>query len=207
MEERKGKRKDESSGSQDQVVMNEENDYAECFWSDSLAAVEVALDMPETKRGKQGMVEDLGAFMVSQLRRRAVEVSERYLDESELAQMRQAKQIEVKKFIGAEALEVLPEHLQPPKSEAMRMRWVLTWKRSSGEKSAKARCVILGYLDPQYVFRQSAAPTMSRTTRQLLLSGQCFGFQGVQGRCVWRLSPRKGLQGDSLCDTNRGNLQ
>ena len=87
MEERKGKRKDESSGSQDQVVMNEENDYAECFWSDSLAAVEVALDMPETKRGKQGMVEDLGAFMVSQLRRRAVEVSERYLDESELAQM------------------------------------------------------------------------------------------------------------------------
>ena len=182
MEERKGKRKDEFSGSQDQVVMNEENDYAECFWSDSLAAVEVALDMPETKRGKQGMVEDLGAFMVSQLRRRAVEVRERYLDESELAQMREAKQIEVKKFIGAEALDVLPEHLQPPKSEAMRMRWVLTWKRSSGEKSAKARCVILGYLDPQYAFRQTAAPTMSRTTRQLLLClASALGFKVCKG--------------------------
>ena len=60
--------------------------------------------MPETKRGKVGMVSDLGAFMVSQLKRRAVEVSERHLDEAERKLMQEAKQVEVKKFIGAEAL-------------------------------------------------------------------------------------------------------
>eukprot|EP00435_Cladocopium_sp_Y103_P053704 s442_g17.t1 len=183
IEARKAKRKQEEEENKQTEKMSEENDYAECFWSDGLAAVEVAFTVPDTKRGKVGMVSDLGAFMVSQLKRRAVEVSERHLDEDELRQMQEAKQIEVKKFIGAEALEVLPSHLQPPKSEAMRMRWVLTWKRSeSGERSAKARCVILGYLDPNYAFRQTAAPTMSRTTRQLLLClSSALGFKVHKG--------------------------
>ena len=52
------------------------------------------------------------------------------------------------------------------------MRWVLTWKRDelSSERKAKARCVILGYLDPMYEHRQVASPTMSRSSRQLFLA-------------------------------------
>ena len=163
--------------------VNLDDDYAECFWAEETAAVELSFEVPETNRGRKFMCEHFESFMVSQLRRRAVEVSEKHLTEDELEQMKQAKQVEVKKFIGAEALEVLPKHLQPKEQDSMKMRWVLTWKRSdSGEKTAKARCVILGYLDPEYAFRQTAAPTMSRTTRQILLAlSSALGFQICKG--------------------------
>ena len=142
------------------------------FWVESNnPAVEISFEVPTSYRGKKQFCENLESFLVSNLRRRAVEVSERSLDEEELKQMREAKQSEVKKFIGAEALEVLPKHLQPCRSLAMRMRWILTWKRDENDqRKAKARCVVLGYMDPKYAERQVAAPTMSRTTRQLLLA-------------------------------------
>ena len=183
IDERERKRKQLDEQDVNKETEDDDELYAECFWGDELAAVEIAFETPETKRGKVGMVKDLGAFMVSQLKRRAVEVSEKHLDEEERRLMNEAKQVEVKKFIAAEALEVLPSHLQPSRSDAMRMRWVLTWKRSdSGERTAKARCVILGYLDPNYAFRQTAAPTMSRTTRQLLLClSSALGFKVHKG--------------------------
>ena len=144
--------------------------YAECFWSTDTAAVEIEVPIPETKRGKAYMFGSFESYLTTHLRRRAVEVSERTLDDEELAQMKDAKNEEVKKFLGAEALKVLPPHLQPNKSVAMRMRWILTWKREeTGDRKAKARCVILGYQDPHYENRQTMAPTMSRTSRQLLL--------------------------------------
>ena len=63
------------------------------------------------------------------------------MSEQELTQMREAKNEEVKKFLGAEALKILPPHWQPDRAVAMRMRWVLTWKRGEdGSKSAKAVC-------------------------------------------------------------------
>ena len=47
---------------------------------------------------------------------------------------------------------------------------VLTWKMGDdGTRPPKARCVVLGYQDPHYESRQTMAPTMSRTTRQVLL--------------------------------------
>ena len=110
------------------------------------------------------------SFLSSQLRRRGVEVSERNMDDEELKLMQTAKQEEVKKFIGADALKCLPPHLQPSKQVAMKMRWVLTWKKGDdGTRSPKARCLVLGYQDPHYESRQTMAPTMSRTTRQVLL--------------------------------------
>lgn len=129
------------------------------------------------------MFQNFESFVATQLKRRAVEVSERNMSEQELTQMREAKNEEVKKFLGAEALKVLPPHLQPDRAVAMRMRWVLTWKRGEdGSKSAKARCVILGYQDPCYESRQTMAPTMSRTTRQILLViAASLGFRVAKG--------------------------
>ena len=157
--------------------------YAECFWSKPEAAVEVEISIPETKRGRKHMVENFQSFLVSQLKRRAVEVSERHMNEDELEQMKKAKNEEVKKFIGADALMALPPHLQPNRSVAMKMRWVLTWKKSEeGEKSAKARCVVLGYQDPNYEHRQTMAPTMSRSTRQIMLAlSASLGFRVAKG--------------------------
>ena len=52
----------------------------------------------------------------------------------------------------------------------------------SGERKAKARCVILGYQDPQYELRAATSPTMSRTRRQIFLQ-RCTnqGFKVYKG--------------------------
>ena len=82
----------------------------------------------------------------------------------------EAKQIEVKNFVASKAFQNLPPHLRPSKDQAMRMRWVLTWKLlDDGSRKPKARAVILGYLDPGYAERPTAAPISTRTTRQLFL--------------------------------------
>ena len=80
--------------------------------------------------------------------------------------------------------------MQPNKSQILKMRWILTWKlddnpgdqeplkRDSGGNplKPKARAVVLGYMDPQYEFRPSASPTMSRSTRQMFLQ-KCADHQ------------------------------
>ena len=147
-----------------------QDSYAECFWGSSQAAVEIGIEVPDSKRGRLYMTNHFQSFLSAQLRRKGVEVSERHMSDDEREQMRIAKGTEVKKFLAADALKALPPHLQPSRGVAMKMRWVLTWKREeSGERKAKARCVVLGYQDPCYAERQTMAPTMSRSTRQILL--------------------------------------
>ena len=92
--------------------------------------MEVEIPLPGFTGGKRHMVNNFQSFILSrQLRRRGIEVSERNMDDEELKLMQTAKQEEVKKFIGADALKCLPPHLQPSKQVAMKMRWVLTWKK------------------------------------------------------------------------------
>ena len=111
--------------------------------------MEVEIPIPTSRRSVKHMTENFESFLVSNLKRRAVEVSERHMTDEELELMKQG----------------------PNRDVAMRMRWVLTWKRDdSGNRAAKARCVVLGYQDPHYEHRQTMAPTMSRTTRHILLS-------------------------------------
>lgn len=188
-----------------------QDSYAECFWGQTGAAVELSFEVPETKRGKQNFVENLSSFLASNLKRRTVEVSERNMNEEELHRMRDAKQEEIRKFLSAEALQVLPKHLQPDKQTAMKMRWVLTWKRdeTTGDRKAKARCVILGYMDPQYAHRQVAAPTMSRTTRQLFLAiSASLGFRVEKGDVSGAFLQGRSYKGeafviptDDMCDS------
>ena len=114
----------------EELQEGEQDHYAECFWSSASAAVEVEIPLPGSTRGKRHMVNNFQSFILSsQLRRRGIEVSERNMDDEELKLMQTAKQEDVKKFIGADALKCLPPHLQPSKQVAMKMRWVLTWKK------------------------------------------------------------------------------
>ena len=149
-----------------------ETEEARAFWATECPAVSIEVPLPSSKRGKKHFIHDLESYVASALRKRSVEVSERHLTTEEREQFRSAKGEEVKKFIAAQALEALPKHLQPDRQTAMKMRWVLTWKRDEiqGTTTAKARCVILGFLDPMYEHRQVAAPTMGRTSRQMFLT-------------------------------------
>ena len=172
------------------VVFPEEDSS---FWKDSNAAVTFSLELPQvdTKRGKE-WVRDLGCYFVKQLRRNAVEVSEKRLTEAGRAAFQGAKQEEVKNFVVAKAFQKLPKHLQPSKDQILKMRWLLdedpkdtppVKRDATGNPlKAKARAVVLGYMDPQYEHRPTSSPTMARTTRQVFLQ-QCanHGFEVEKG--------------------------
>ncbi|CAE7779652.1 RE1 [Symbiodinium sp. CCMP2456] len=140
------------------------------YWNDEAAAVAVEIDTPDSKRGKAQLLSDMSGYFISSMKRRAVEVSEKRLSPEEKAQFREAKNVEVRNFVAAKAFECLPEHLQPSREQAIGMRWILTWKvKDSGERKAKARAVLLGYQDPSYEHRSTAAPVMTRQSRQFQL--------------------------------------
>ena len=140
------------------------------FWMQDSAAVQMELEVPDTVRGRQQMCRNLEGFFVGALKRKAVEVNERRLTNEEKLQFKEAKGIEVKNFIAAEAFKCLPSHLQASPDQAVGMRWILTWKtREDGTKKAKARAVLLGYQDPSYEHRATTSPVMTRQTRQMFL--------------------------------------
>ena len=155
---------------QDQIPESAWFSGEQVFWANDRACVELSIEVPESQRGLRQMVDNLECYLASALRRRAVEVSERHLNDQEKQEFREAKQIEVKNFLAARAFEALPDHLKPDRATALGMRWCLTWKTlDAGGVKAKARAVLLGYQDPCYEHRATAAPVMSRQSRQMLL--------------------------------------
>ena len=134
-----------------------------------------------------------GSLFTGALKRRAVEVSEKRLTPDELNQFRGAKAVEVQNFIGAQALETLPPHLQPSHEQAIRMRWILSWKlKDDGTTKAKARAVLLGYQDEAYEHRATTAPVMSRLFLQV---AACKGWRVAKGDVTGAF-----LQGKELTD-------
>ena len=98
-----------------------------------------------------------------------VEVSEKRLKPEELKKFRGAKDKEVRNYIAAECF-ALANKEKPEEKMILGMRWLLTWKfdeQSEGGKKAKARAIILGYQDPHYSQRPTAAPTPTKAGRQL----------------------------------------
>ena len=105
------------------------------YWSEAGAAVEIEIAMPNSRRSSEKAWNNLASYFVGSLRRRAVELSERRMTAEEREAFRGAKAIEVKNFVASEAFEVLPEELRPDRSQAIGMRWILTWKlREDGSR-------------------------------------------------------------------------
>ena len=141
---------------------------------------EIEINLPESKRGLKRFYQDPEAFVVSQMKRKQVEVRERFLSPEEKEQFKAAKSKEVRSYIRAQCFETVPPDKRPDPQHAVGMRWVLTWKSAEdpsdpGKKKAKARAVILGYQDENYEHRQTSSPTISRTGRQAFLQ-----------MCAWR---------------------
>lgn len=144
----------------------------ECPSAEDHQCFEIAIDIPTSKRGFQSFLQDPQAFVVNQLRRKTVEVTERRLSPDEYKKFQEAKDKEVRNYIKSHCFRVLPSHMQPPADQAVGMRWVLTWKTvqdGTGDRKAKARAVILGYQDKSYEHKQTSSPTLSRLGRQAFL--------------------------------------
>jgi hypothetical protein len=70
-------------GSAENIPEDFQDEYAQAFWTQDTAAVEVGINMPDSRRGWKHLSDNFESFLTSQLRRRAVEVSERSLNPEE----------------------------------------------------------------------------------------------------------------------------
>ena len=163
-----------------------------------LQAVEIHIEMPDSKRGLKKLTANPAAFFCQKLKRKQVEVCERRLTPEQKKEFDSAKDSEVRNFVASECFKAW-KGPDAPEEEILGMRWLLTWKydekyKDIGGRKAKARAIILGYHDPNYAARETSSPTPSKSGRQLF-------FQ----LCSWKkFAIKKGdvsgafLQGDLL---------
>ena len=119
----------------------------------------------------------------SQRARAEVQVKNLTPEERKLFEV--AKDNELSCWISTNSLKpILRQKLNP--DQILRSRWVLTWKEGESEggkpapKRAKARLVVLGYMDPQITQVVRDSPTLSREGRHTIL--QCLAA------CQWELT-------------------
>ena len=168
------------------------------------------------------------AFLVSAAKRQKSEVRLRDLDPKEIELFKKAKQGEINNWLSTGTVKRIFRH-QIPEDQILRCRWLLTWKNvekpAPGEpdQKAKARLIVLGYMDPQLEDIPRDSPTMSKTSRMLVLqmissegwdlmsfdvkaaflqgnqSGRTLGIEPVP-----ELSEAMKLKGNEICQLVKG---
>lgn len=128
------------------------------------AAVAYYFDAPEEGREKKKFMKDPAVWIVQKMKKGA-EVKLSNLSAKEVEEFKVAKMTEVNSWIQEQACRGARQFV--PKNRCMRMRWILTVK-DTGKK--KARIVLLGFEDPDITTLTRASPTMTRRTRQLMLT-------------------------------------
>ena len=100
------------------------------------------------------------------------EVSEKHMTLEEKEKMIQAKQKELMQYFDNKVWE-FTELGKHQTNRVITARWVLVWKPpSDGElqRKAKARLVLRGFQDPDYLSLEKNSPTASKTSKMILLS-------------------------------------
>ena len=132
--------------------------------------IEIAFPLLDSEYKIRKFLRNPESFVVTSVRKRRVEVSEKKLNKEERELMNQAKGKEVKEFIKEQVVQRLKDNELVSESEAMKMRWVLTWKKNEdGSLKGKARLVVLGFQDPHLGSENTSAPTLNRRSKQTLL--------------------------------------
>lgn len=117
------------------------------------------------------------ALLATSAKKQRTEVRLSELTPSEKAQFAAAKETEVQNWIKTGTISKVLRN-QIPDSQIMKCRWILTWKetdpdpqapsQSKGRK-AKARVVILGFMDPSLESIPRDSPTLGRTSKMIAL--------------------------------------
>ena len=73
-------------------------------------------------------------------------------------------------WLDKEAVELVKDRLNVPRSHILRARWVLTWKNVGTEKKVlKARLCALGFQDPRLTTLPTSSPTVASDGESAML--------------------------------------
>ena len=118
------------------------------------------------------------SFLATAAKRQRSEVKLSTLSPGERVEFQKAKENEIQNWLKTGTISRIMRDQVPP-DQVLRCRWILTWKpiddqekaQLQGTKNhkAKARLVILGYLDPKIAEVPRDSPTLGRHSKMLLL--------------------------------------
>ena len=138
---------------------------------------EVEINSPEEFLHQEPSPEEAWTLLATQSKKQKSEVRLPELTESERLEFAAAKQSEVNNWLKTETLTKMLRD-QVPHDQILRCRRILNWKPldptdSSANQGrthkAKARIVVLGYMDPQIEDIPRDSPTLSRSSRMVIL--------------------------------------
>ena len=148
----------------------------ELLEENDLVLLSLEIPLPDKPREVKQFARDSTSWMTAQIKK-SPEVKISKLSVEEVRKFDGAKSVEVNNWIREGACRAAAGYV--PASRIMRMRWVLTYKQSG---AAKARIVIIGFEDPDLLELRTASPTMTRRTRQLLLTyASCMQWPLLKG--------------------------
>ena len=119
---------------------------------------------------------EFAALAAAAAKRQRVEVKVKDLNAAEQQEFLKAKDKELEQWLATETVRKILRH-KIPEENILKCRWVLTWKeldsvdaaKEGKNKKAKARLVILGYMDPNITDIPRDSPTLQRESRALLM--------------------------------------
>eukprot|EP00435_Cladocopium_sp_Y103_P069198 s167_g32.t2 len=116
-------------------------------------------------------------FLATASKKQRTEVKLSHLNSSEQAEFAKAKEAEITNWLSTGTVcRILRDKLSP--EQILRCRWIYTWKpiedkleqqKVGKDRKAKARLVVLGYLDPALEEVPRDSPTLNRQSRMLIL--------------------------------------
>ena len=119
--------------------------------------------------------EETWLLLATSAKKQRSEVKLTELTREERMEFEKAKRSEIANWIQTGTLTKVLRN-QIPEDQILRSRWILTWKpldqseqTQTKSHKAKARLVILGYLDPQIENIPRDSPTLNKTSRMLIL--------------------------------------
>ena len=144
---------------------------------------EITLNSEDILSWKNEEVAEEYLFVATAARRQKAEVKFHQLTNEEKVLFQKAKESEVQNWLKTGTVSrILRDKI--PYDQILRCRWILTWKPLDNDEvtstkqthKAKARLVILGYLDPKIDEIPRDSPTLGRHSKMLLL--QMISSQG-----------------------------
>ena len=150
-------------------------DGQDLFWRTELeiSPEQVANAMQSQNQNR----EEAFLFLATTAKRQRTEVKLSTLDPAERQEFEKAKNKEVNNWLQTGTVAKIFRHQISPK-QILRCRWLYVWKpledpkeikeNNGKSRKAKARLVVLGYMDPQLETIPRDSPTLGRTSKMLI---------------------------------------